>query len=106
MNLGPESERPTKSRCRKGADGKFFQERVKVTDEEWREHIQREQNYQALLAEKAKTKHLDDREAAYREEVYPMLDKALAMKELDGDPSLMDELKAKRQAIKERFPEP
>lgn len=103
MELPDESLRPHKAVATPPGEPTL---RVPLSDDEWREHLQREIDFEAKKAEAAKTQHLRDREEAYKKEVYPFLEEAMAAKELDGNPKLMNELKAKRKEIRDRFPEP
>lgn len=102
MSLPPEHLRPNKAVAYKDGTSKH----VPLSDEEWREYLDRQDAHAAKMAERNKSQYKLDREEAYKKEIYPFLDEAKAMQELDGDSSLMDELKAKRAAIKARHPEP
>lgn len=106
MNLGPESERPEKLKVFKNEKGKIEQKRIFLTDDEWRDYLRREQEHNNKMAELAKTQHLRDREEAYKQEIYPHMDNAKMLAELENDTTKMDELKAKKIEIDNRFPEP
>jgi len=106
MNLGPEDQRPHRTVLRKHSDGSLHQSRVPLTDEEWAELKERGRVHAELMAEKAKSKYLEDREDAYKEEIYPFMDNARMLAELEGDKSKLDELKKKKKDIDDRFPKP
>lgn len=102
MQLGPESERPTKAIATPiGEPTKH----VPVTDDEWRAIKQKQVDHENKQKELAATKHLRDREAAYKKEIYPQIDEA-RMNAMFGDETLQNALKQKKEEIDARFPEP
>lgn len=106
MQLGPESERPTKVRVFRDDAGAIQQERLKLTDEEWQEHIQRGIDHDNKKKEYAKTKYLDDREEAYKKEIYPRMDEARLKESLENDSTLVNELRVKKADIDAKYPAP
>lgn len=98
-----ESLRPKKAKATKPGQPTLH---VPLTDDEWREFLDREDAHKAKMAERAKNKHLLDREEAYQREVYPFMQEALAAQQLDDNPAPMNKLKAKRREIEARFPAP
>lgn len=106
MELPDENLRPQKLKVFKDDEGQIKQQRVKLNDDEWRDYLQREQEHNKKMAELAKTQHLLDREEAYAKEIYPFMDNAKMLAELENDTTKMDELKAKKIEIDNRFPEP
>ncbi len=106
MQLGPESERPSKVRVFRNKDEEIIQERTPLSDDEWREHIQRGIDHKNEQAELAKTKYLSDREDEYKKEIHPKMDEARLKESLEGDGSLMAQLKAKKAEIDAKYPAP
>lgn len=103
MSLPPEHLRPHKAVA--GLNGQPPR-RVPLSNDEWKQRLKDEEEWRVKMDELAKTQYLRDRESAYKQEVYPFLEEAMAARELDGNGALMEELKVKRKAIKERFPKP
>ena len=47
-----------------------------------------------------------NREKEYKKEIYPFMDNAKMLAELEGDNTKLDELKKKKKDIDDRFPKP
>lgn len=101
-----ESDRPHSMVVYRDEDGEIKQKKVMFTDEEWDEYEHRENEHKAKLAEMAKNEHLYKREEAYQDEIYPYMQKAIAMQQLEGDDTLINELKQKKIDIMNKYPEP
>lgn len=101
MQLGPESERPKKAVATPPGQPTLH---VPVTDDEWREMLQRDEEHNRMMAERAATQYKMDREEAYKAEIYPLMDEA-RMNSGFGDDTLLNALKKKKEEIDARFPE-
>lgn len=105
MKIGPEEERPYHLKVYRDAKTREIkQKKVPFTDSEWQHKIEKSKKLEERKKELTKTQYLRDREEAYKQEIYPHLDNAKMLAELEGDRTKLDELKAKKQEIDNQYP--
>lgn len=105
MGIGEEKDRPHKTVVYRDIDNTFKEKKQPLSDDEWEDYLQREHEHAVLIEQLAATEYLRKREAEYDLEITPKMNEAIMKSQLENDNSLLNELRDKKKAIDDKYPE-